>query len=430
MKQEEERASNIVISLAPEEYSYEMFCQVLAKEGEGAWAKHGAYAAAWKFLIYVLIMKRVTSTGPSLKTGAAASIYKYLRDNHSVDTNPIGILISYMKRLEVLKVGQFEARARELQKLYKLEEIASLIPELERVCQRRSVFVLIDELDKGWDNSEDAKAFVAGLFQAALSINARGKGIRVLISLRKELYDNIPELYEDAQKVRDLIETLEWDEPALLELIAKRIRNSLSSSEKMSPEKSWNLVFSETLDYRKTRSFNYIVDRTLYRPREIIQFCNTIRDIAVEKHKMCPLDYQIIAESEYAYSESRLQDIAAEYRFQYPGLLSVFGTFRGREYNLLREDLEEHVLKISTGESPIDEAAETWCKEADPEFMIDTLWKVGFLRAQAVGGLRARRRSGSSYLGPHQVSSLNLRNITRFHVHPMFRSFLAMKEAK
>lgn len=60
--------------------------------------------------------------------------------------------------------------------------------------------------------------------------------------------------------------------------------------------------------------------------------------------------------------------------------------------------------------------------------MIDVLWQVGFLRAQAVGGLKARRRSGSTYLGPHQISNLNLRNLTRFHVHPMFRDYLGMKE--
>jgi hypothetical protein len=66
----------------------------------------------------------------------------------------------------------------------------------------------------------------------------------------------------------------------------------------------------------------------------------------------------------------------------------------------------------------------------EPDYLIDLLWRVGFLRAYAVGGLKALRRSGSSYLGPHQVSTLNLRTISRFQVHPMFRSVLGMKEPK
>jgi len=52
------------------------------------------------------------------------------------------------------------------------------------------------------------------------------------------------------------------------------------------------------------------------------------------------------------------------------------------------------------------------------------------LRAQAIGGLKAKRRSGSTYLGPHQVSVLNLQNIAKFHVHPMFRTYLGLKESK
>jgi len=45
--------------------------------------------------------------------------------------------------------------------------------------------------------------------------------LRVCMSLRQELYDSIPELYEDAQKYRDLLEVISWDEKSLLKLIAK-----------------------------------------------------------------------------------------------------------------------------------------------------------------------------------------------------------------
>jgi hypothetical protein len=66
----------------------------------------------------------------------------------------------------------------------------------------------------------------------------------------------------------------------------------------------------------------------------------------------------------------------------------------------------------------------------EPEYLINVLWEVGFLRAKAVGGLKAQRRSGSSYVGPHQVSTLNLESISSFQVHPIFRAALGMKEPK
>jgi hypothetical protein len=426
---------NIIIQLAPEEYSYELLSQSMKKEKEGSWAKQGAYTVAWKYLILVTVMKYITRTGKKFKHGQEARIYNYLRDHHDgVETNPIGTLISYLKRMEGVKIGKYEAgvKARELRRLYSLEEIAPFTDDIDRICANKKAIVLVDELDKGWDASEDAVAFVAGLFQSAVSINTQFNNIRILLSLRKELYDNIPSLYDDAQKVRDIIETVEWDEPRLLELIARRISNKFPELKKLSYEEIWSHVFQETLEYRQTKSFNYMVDRTLYRPREIIQFCNEIAENARSQlfKGTLPFDYKQVAEAEYAYSEGRLKDICSEYRFQYPGLQSVVETFRGKSYNYTRDELEEQLLGILLGDIPITVEARSWCEALEPENLIDILWHIGLVRAQAVGGLRARRRSGSAYLGSHQISSLNLRNIQRFHIHPMFRAYLGLKESK
>ena len=45
------------------------------------------------------------------------------------------------------------------------------LSHIKKMCGQKKVVVLVDELDRGWDNSEDAKAFVAGLVQAAMSLN-------------------------------------------------------------------------------------------------------------------------------------------------------------------------------------------------------------------------------------------------------------------
>ena len=433
---DESTKGNIVVQLAPEEYSYELLSQTMRKEVEGAWAKQGAYAAAWKYLILVRSMKEILKSGKRFKHGPEARIYNYIRDNHaSTDINPIGMLISYLKRMEGVKFGKYEAgiKARELKRLYSLEEIAPFIRDIDDVCSKRKVTVLVDELDKGWDASEDAISYVAGLFQSAVSLNSQFKNLKVFLSLRRELYDNIPALYDDAQKVRDIIETVEWDEPNLLELIGRRI---IKQFPELKSESSyvviWNHIFQDTLEYRQTNSFNYIVDHTLYRPREIIQFCNEVAEAARNQlvQARLPFVYKQVAEAEHSYSEGRLKDICSEYRFQYPGIQSLFESFRGMTYTFTRDELEEHLLKIICRDLPVAKEAIEWCEKLEPEKLIEIFWTIGFIRAQAVGGLKARRRSGSSYLGSHQISSLNLRNIQRFHVHPMFRSYLGMKEAK
>jgi hypothetical protein len=85
-------------------------------------------------------------------------------------------------------------------------------------------------------------------------------------------------------------------------------------------------------------------------------------------------------------------------------------------------------LGICTGEFHTSTSA-NWVIDQDPEFLIEVLWKVGFLRAQSVGDVRALKKAGTAYLGSYQVEYLHLRNVTRFQIHPMFRSYLEVKES-
>ncbi len=424
------RKKHIVISLAPEEFSYEMMARVLETEAKGAWAKHGAYSVAWKYLIYIQAFKELANHG-LFKTGKAAKLYNYVRDTvRDYERNPIGLLISFLKRMEGIKIGKYEAalKTRELDRLYKLEEISGLIDILDEAMADKKVMILVDELDKGWDASEDAKGFVSGLFSAAMAINAKHKNLRVLISLRRELYDNIPELYEDYQKISDTVERISWNEDSLLEFVARRIEKWDPALERQSYQARWNRVFAEKLTYRQTNSFNYILDRTLFRPRELIHFANDIAAEARARRRGLPLDYDSIASAEGTYSESRLNDIAAEYKHQYPGLISLFESFRGLRFNMAKDDFQRHLLSVACGEYTMTEAA-AWVKNSDPDQLMKILWEVGFIKAQVVGGVKAQRRSGSDWLGSYQISGVNIINIPQYQVHPMFRSFLGMKES-
>jgi hypothetical protein len=169
-----------------------------------------------------------------------------------------------------------------------------------------------------------------------------------------------------------------------------------------------------------------MIDRTLFRPREIVQFCTDALMSARDMNSF-PIDDVAIGNAEMAYSEARTKDLAAEYRFQYPGLLSLFELFRGRARVFSRDDLELLCLSISTGEYRLDEAAR-WVRDQEPEFLIDVLWRVGFLRAWSMGGAKLQAGRKGLYLGAHQVATLNLINSERFQIHPMFRAYLGLEE--
>src|SRR6266545_293955 len=418
-----------VVQLAPDDYSYEMLESTLRKEVEGSWAKQGAYAAAWKYVLFLSAMKAVINRSPSLKHGAAGKLYTFLRDNQiNIDTNPIGALISYIKRLEGIKIGPYEAglKAKELARLYRLEELERPIRHLATVAAERPVMILVDELDRGWDNSEDARAFVAGLFNAATAINQDMPNVRVILSLRLELFNSIPSLFDDAQKYRDLIEFIVWDEASLMQLMHKRLRVCLPEVEFLRPEHLWNRVFVENLGDGKGRSFGYLTSRTLFRPRELIQFCEFVREAAIKRNAVAPFGLDLIQEAEPLHSETRLHDIVAEYRFDLPFLEPLFETFRGMPARLDRDALEYHCLRACSGDIGSAELHE-WCQARDPGLLIELLWSVGFLRGQTPGQVPRGRSEQRPYLAFHQAHGLNSYTIRRFEIHPMFWSYLAVQ---
>ena len=59
-----EAKGSVVLRLSPEDYAYEYLSESLAKEKSGAWAKQGAYTAAWKHLLYVSAMKVAIDARP------------------------------------------------------------------------------------------------------------------------------------------------------------------------------------------------------------------------------------------------------------------------------------------------------------------------------------------------------------------------------
>lgn len=415
-------AGGTVVELVPDEFAYELLSQSLAAEEAGSWLKSGAYAAAWKYLIYVLTIKAIIARTPGLKTGAAKRLYLYVRDHHAhVERNPIGALVSYLKRLEGIKMGGIEAsvKARELHQLYRLEELDPFLDDIESLARRTPVLVLIDELDRGWDASQDAVAFVAGLFQAATGIAVRTPHVRVVMALRRELYESIPALYEDAQKVRDRIETIDWTEAKLLDLICRRINHSLGELQSSEAVLAWHRVMPKAV--ARMPSFKYVLDHTLYRPRELIRLCTQVEEVASEHDEDFPFSEDTVLEALALHAAERFEDIVAEYRLQYPGLDSILETFRGQGRRLNRGELELHCLKISLGDLRVSDAATTWTADADVDSLIEVLWRIGFLRCRFP---RDPSHDPGPYVGAHQVRTANVRNVEEFEIHSLFATHL------
>jgi hypothetical protein len=422
----EARRGHLVIELSPEEYSYELLSQFLRSEQEGSWGKQSSYSVAWQYLLYNLIFKKIVEQKRGLLLGPLKDIFAYVQNNlQNQNLNSVGILFSYLKRLESVKLGSLEnlTRTRELQALYSLEEIKNLLPSLERVLEKLRIKIFVDELDKGWDNSEDAKYFLAGLFQAAQKLNLISPNLRVYISIRQELFDNIPQIYEDAQKIREDVEVIRWRKPELLELIGLRIAHCFPDLKESPGLRRWNSIFVSHLPEHNTDSADYILDRTQLRPRELLQFCKLCVEYYREGKRITECT---IAAAEEIYSEQKIKDLASEYRFKYPNLLDLFEIFRGRKNHFPKDELEFLLLSAACGELDVDQAAD-WVLEMDYLELKKLLWHIGFIKAKMPKQAGQSAAAQAAYFGHYELPTINLENVEHFCIHPAFCSFLSLK---
>lgn len=420
----EKVASNVVLQMSPEDYSYQMLTDIISVDGEGqVWGNTGAFAAAWKYLILIQVMKelrKVMGGGNGKATVEERRLRSFLRDNFIDSSNsPLDMLIGYIKRMQGVQIGPYEAsiKVRELTKLYKLEEIEPHLEVMKKLARRTRVSVLVDELDTGWDNSETSKSFVAGLFQACNAINRMAPGhLRVYVSLRQELYNGIPALYDDAQKYRDLFEFIKWDPESLRKLLISRIQHFVPALRQASPDEAWRTVFPDS------RSFRFMIDRSQHRPRELITYATAALNFARSRGITSSIPIDALIATEVEYSRERSNDVVREFKSDHPGLDSVFACFREKSPIWPRGVLEELCLELALGARPVSREAFTWVDGRDPDRLLDVLWQVGFLKAEAKRAPHESARFVASYEDPY----VNLVESSRFAVHPMFHAYLGL----
>ncbi len=141
--------------------------------------------------------------------------------------------------------------------------------------------ICFDELDRGFTADDDNyRNRLSGLLIAARDFNRRvrqaGKKMSAVVFLRDDILRYLK--FEDKNKiVEDFASTIEWDKSSttktLKELMEKRFSRVLG----LLPADVWQHVFNEETQMPGRQSkYQYILDRTFKRPRDIIKFCNEI----------------------------------------------------------------------------------------------------------------------------------------------------------
>lgn len=414
-------AGNIAISLAPENYSYDMLRQISEGNPKSKYARATAYMGAWKFLMLSLALRQIAKIDKDKQRlgKQEKSLNKFVDANRRQSgERPLEVLVNYLQRIEDanLHSSNSQQRASELGRLYDGAEVGDLIPLISKIPGGKSVHIYVDELDLGWDGSEEAQAFVAGLWQACIALNKVDTKLRVYIALRHELLSTVPALTVDAEKYRDMFEHIHWDADSLYTLITRRIAHYFPGAEATDTQNDvWRRAFTDLSSYR------YMLERSLYRPRELIVYCTEALEYARQNGRAIPMAHRTVEAVEARVSQDRINDVAEEYRFQYEGLNVVMKAFAQGPARYDRDRLLEKLLELSCGESVPAAKLPPWVFEADPSELLEVLWKVGFISIETPA---RERQVGGSRPGSPEDSSVDLDTASGFVILPMYHKAL------
>jgi hypothetical protein len=279
-----------------------------------------------------------------------------------------------------------------------------------------SVWLLIDNLDKGWpvraDASEDL-LIIRSLLDATRKlqylIEEQGIEFRCLVFLRSDIHSYL--VRGIADKGKDTAIIVDWEDPAVFEtLVARRISASLGVFGSF--EELWHQVCVPLVGTQS--SFSYIVERTLMRPRDLLQFLHRALDVAINRgHSR--IQEEDILYAERGYSLDMLLATAYEISDTNAGLDDVLFAFQGVSAVMSEEDA---LLQL------MDSGVES---EARGREILELLIWYGFLGVQSpVFG--AVRYSYDHEGGLRQLLVQVERKKASLVIHPAFRAALETNE--
>ncbi len=318
------------------------------------------------------------------------------------------------------KVGDLGEFGLALEKeLRNIADVDALEHHFRAIANEGAKFVvLIDDLDLGWDNSDTANNLLLGLLSAVNYLSAITQNIYVCVFLREDVYEILITKTQHSDKYRN-IEKIRWDKNDLVSIINERINFNRELVDLPKLDYALYTVFPETIG--TSNSDNWLYERTLGRPRELIQLARYYTE-SVDSDR--PSD-EALKQSEQSYSEWKLDDLCAEYSNQYPGLVNIFSYWKTKffrsKYHLKKTEIDEMLLTVLSEVELNTPWFNDISNETDIRKLLQVLYEIGFLGDFVLGG-DGGSKTVYSYHGRHEP------RFEEIQIHPCFRRAVATVE--
>jgi hypothetical protein len=412
--------SRLTLSLKPEGHQFQELRDVVSRRLTAGLQEH-TMVAFWNYILLCELARRVLDQDKTFAQRDPRRLRAYERVERVYRGHDPGDEADFSQRL-LLQVNRIAAQLEDRtveEAGDKLTEIiyAGDIRELneavsEYLSEKESVWLLIDNIDKGWPLRGSTPAdilIVRALLEATRKLQQqledREVEIRSLVFLRTDIYDHLA--FEMPDKGKETAIRLDWDDPEVFrEILRRRVQASTPLQGDFSSV--WPQICTSHVGAQD--SFNYIVERTLMRPRDLLLFIYRAIEVAINR------GHQKIQEEDLTHAEKRYSDdmlLANAYEIQdtKPEYWEVPYAFQGLNDTLSRDEV---IASLYGAGIVTDEEAEQ---------VIELLLWYGFLGVKASGFPEPKYAYDVQYNMRRLVQPIEVGD-GAYVIHPAFRAAL------
>lgn len=241
------------------------------------------------------------------------------------------------------KIQTETARYVSSELLRKQKELIKIITEEASDESQNRVIISIDDLDKSWLSSSSIRYdFINALLDAFKEL-IDVRSVKVLISIRTDILMGIYKTnLRQEEKDRSLIIPIEWKKNDIFDILNMRINYLIKHKYAVKT----NVLFSDVFHFtvKDENAANYIVERTMLRPRDAIDFVNFCLS---QGDGVSSLNEDHVFEAEEKYYNSRKNAINKEWLSRYKHISDYtdsIALIHKREFT--KEEIESDITAV------------------------------------------------------------------------------------
>ena len=361
---------NVVLDLKPEGYQLlKLKEDILAHLTQGA--SHHLVTAFWEYLILLEITYKLLEKDQHTHKFNHEIRDLYIELERTYRTEGYAVEGDFSERLLALsqriaqdygqRYGNSDSTKLSTDQVTQLvysHDVKNLRTQVnEYLKHKQGVWVLFDNLDKGWSTQGvdvvDAmvlRCLIDAGRKVERDMRKAGNTVHCLVFIRNDVYEHL--MKQSADFGKEMRVTLDWTDPDMLrELLRLRLVASL-------PDESQNLSFEQiwrqlcVSHYKGEETSSYIIERALMRPRNVIKIFAHSKGFAANlaHTKIDDLDLE---KGVRAYSQDLLVELDHELSDVFPVARDLLYQFIDAPPQMSRLNLEHLIQAGGTDESEI-----------------------------------------------------------------------------